>query len=236
MELKWIPNQILQYNGSSGASKLFKYHSENKFQLRWNQDKIDKLWKGVKDYYYDYNIQIDPRFLLAIIIEEGTGSFNTNSVSLAPDGGYGVQTNYSDDLMVTNALIFGKILGYTYYGKDFRTAVSNNNYLGNGINGNGNIFQYVNWVTPIIDLNHNSAWAGLYAGGALWGDDVKKIYKDLGGDPAGYESYISSIGTSSVNQIAKKFNIVLTSFTFKPDMNSVDLSGNPNQMWTIIAQ
>ena len=43
--------------------------------LKWNQNKINVIWKKCEEFYEDYGVQVDPRLLLAIIVEEGTGSF-----------------------------------------------------------------------------------------------------------------------------------------------------------------
>ena len=42
--------------------------------LKWNQNKINVIWKKCEEFYEDYGVQVDPRLLLAIIVEEGTGS------------------------------------------------------------------------------------------------------------------------------------------------------------------
>ena len=118
--------------------------------IPWTQEKVDELWDACIEIEEIYGIQIDPRFLLAIIIQEGTGSFNTSSTNLAADGQNGVETNFSLDLMKANSLIFGKILGYAYYGEEFReVAGENSDKLSSGA---GDVFDYINWNTPIIDL------------------------------------------------------------------------------------
>lgn len=53
--------------------------------LKWNQNKINVIWKKCEEFYEDYGVQVDPRLLLAIIVEEGTGSFNTSSDNKAGD-------------------------------------------------------------------------------------------------------------------------------------------------------
>ena len=87
---------------------------------------FDYLWFSLNYIHDRYGLQIDPRFLLAIIIQEGTGSFNTSSTNKAADGQNGVEVNFALDTMRANNLLFGKLLGYIYYGDAFRQAAENN--------------------------------------------------------------------------------------------------------------
>jgi len=231
-DAQWIPSSVLEYDGLSDASAYFRKYEKNFTKLGWDQEKINALWQATIDIDSQYGIQIDPRLLLAIIIQEGTGSFNTSSTNLAADGQHGVETNYAVDLMKANSLIFGKILGYVYYGEDFSQAVSSNNNL-SGISGNGNVFQYCNWSTPIIDTNRAIVRVGPYAGHGAWGDNVMKHYIALGGDVNGYENYLSGTDKKMVEKIAKDLGITLPSYSFVADQNAQDSKGNPNGDWTI---
>ncbi|KPV61223.1 hypothetical protein QJ48_01075 [Paenibacillus sp. A3] len=204
----WIPSSVLTYGGTSDEVKYFELREKN-FKIRWNQDKINALWQASIEINKAYSIQIDPRFLLAIIIQEGTGSFNTSSTNRAADGQHGVEANYAVDLMKANSLMFGKILGYIFYGSDFRKAVANNNNLA-GITGEGDIFQYANWKTPIVRMNSKKVEIGPYAGHGAWCEEVKKHYNALSGGLAeSYEKYISSIDKSIAVKIVQdaKFNL-----------------------------
>jgi len=230
---QWIPSSILEYNGSSEAAKYFRDYEKKFTRFEWNQEKIDSLWQACVEIDNSYGIQIDPRFLTAIIIQEGTGSFNTSATNKAADGQHGAETNYAVDLMKANHLIFGKILGYVYYGEEFRQAVSNNNDKP-GINGNGDIFQYCNWYTPIIDTDKGIVRYGVYAGHGAWGDKVRVHYEALGGDAAGYEEYISNIDKSAVEKLAAELDITLPSLSFESDQNAQDSKGNPNGNWTVV--
>jgi len=53
--------------------------------LTWNDEKIEKLYRNSLQFQ---NLDIDPRLLLAIIIQEGTGSFNTNPEVKDSNGGH----------------------------------------------------------------------------------------------------------------------------------------------------
>jgi hypothetical protein len=224
---EWIPSNVMTYNGSSDAEKYFMKYEKKFTKLKWNQDKLNDLWRATIEIEKQYHIQIDPRFLLAIIIQEGTGSFNTSSANRAADGQHGVETNFAVDLMKANSLVFGKILGYIYYGSEFRQAVSNNNDKP-GITGNGDIFQYCNWNTPIIRMNSNKVEAGVYAGHGSWGEEVRKHYIALGGNANSYEEYISNIDKSVVENIVKEEGFQLPAYRFIEAKEAQDSKGVPN--------
>lgn len=99
-DAKWIP-AVMNLNGELESEKYLNTKL-SKLRLKWNQGKIDELWMACEKINEDYGIQIDPRLLLAIIIQEGTGSFNTSSTNLAADGQSGIETDYSKDLMKAN--------------------------------------------------------------------------------------------------------------------------------------
>ena len=157
---EWLP-EIMQLNGNSETEKYLinridiinknvedivtrgRLSREDGDKLKQNQEKINDLWNNCANVKREYGISIDPRFLLSIIFQEGTGSFNTSSTNRAADGGHGVETNSAIDFMKANNLILGKILGYAYYGDEFSEAVRNNSSY-NGIDdGGGDLFQYV---------------------------------------------------------------------------------------------
>ena len=229
----WIPSTALDFNGSSDAAKYFRKYEKKFTKLHWDQEKINGLWQVSIEINKQYGIQIDPRFLLAIIIQEGTGSFNTSSTNRAADGEHGVETNFAVDLMKAESLIFGKILGYIEYGDEFRQVASTNSNK-NGINGNGDIFQYCNWNTPIVRMNSKKVDNGVYASHGSWGEAVEKHYIELGGDASGYESYFSNIDKSVVENIAKTEGIKLPTFDFTPKENAKDSKGIlVKGQWTI---
>lgn len=138
--------------------------------------------------------------------------------------------------MKANSLVFGKILGYIYYGDDFREAVVKNNHL-SGIKGNGDIFQYVNWNTPIIRLNTKKVVTGVYAGHGAWNDGVRDIYNTLtGGSASDYESYIRSIGKDSIIKITNAVGISLPNYSFESSQTSQDYRGRLNGQYVVIGK
>ncbi|WP_025716669.1 hypothetical protein [Paenibacillus sp. 1-18] len=232
---KWIPPEF-QYNGSSEAEKYFKKHSKKFIKQKWNQEKLHSLWEATKSIEKTYHIQLDPRLLLAIIIQEGTGSFNTSSTNRAADGQHGVETNYAKDLVKAHNLIFGKILGYIYYGEEFRQVVIKNNNL-KGIKGKGDIYQYCSWKTPIVRMNSKRVDYGPYAGHGTWGGDVKSIYDKLSNKESdNYDLYLSNISKSTAQNIASSEGIKLPVITFKALQNAQDSHGYKIKEWTVTGE
>lgn len=136
--------------------------------------------------------------------------------------------------MKANDLIFGKILGYIYYGQEFRAAVSENNNL-DGISGKGNVYQYINWYTPIIRMNSKKVGIGVYAGDGTWHSSVKDIYDQLSSESSdSYQQYLDSISKSTVIKIAQSEGIKLKSATFKASQNAQDYRGRKNGRWTVV--
>jgi len=234
--MQFIPS-IMQLNGESEQEQLLARRLGNLNRVPWNQTKVDELWNATNQIYNEFGVAIDPRFLLAIIIAEGTGSFNTSSTNRAADGGHGVETDYARDLMRANHLVFGKILGYIYYGDDFREVVNSNNTLP-GIGNNADIFQYSNWNTPIIRLNSNRVDSGVYAEHSDWNNNVRRLYENLSypGAAVEYDSYLRTIDKSIVVTIAE--NITLPNVAFEALQNARDnraiLNGNFTVTGTII--
>ena len=82
----WVSNGVtktrfakryLDQCAKNGITPPAEYNTEAKVikALTWNDEKIEKLYRNSLQFQ---NLDIDPRLLLAIIIQEGTGSFNTN--------------------------------------------------------------------------------------------------------------------------------------------------------------
>ena len=226
----WLPEKIY-LDGDSEQEKYLARRLSN-FEIPWDQNKIDVLWEACSEIDKTYGIQVDPRFLLAVIIQEGTGSFNTSSSNRAADGQHGIEVDFALDVMKANRLIFGKFLGYAYYGNSFRSAVTENAVVLSS--NSGEVFDYANWQTPIIDLKNNTVWTGIYAGHTLWGKGVKSIYEDLVYTGAGneYSKYIADIDASLVQEIAK--GIVLPEYSFVAEQNGEDSKGVLDNTWTII--
>lgn len=203
--------------------------------MKWNQNKINELWVGSKNIYNKYNIQIDPRLLMSIIIQEGTGSFNTSSTNRAADGQHGVEKDFAVDFMKANDLIFGKILGYAYYGEDFNDAVKISNQNA-GISGKGDFFQYANWKTPIVKLKYDRVELGNYAGHGRWNERVKSIYEEFTAEGYSnkYSNYLINIDKAIVESILG--DIYFPFYNFIIRKNEQNHRGEYNGEYTIIGE
>lgn len=234
MHIIWY-GKPMQLNGSSPQEQYLynRVCGNTNFSIPWTQEKVDQLWEACEQIYDEYGIAIDPRFLLAVIIQEGTGSFNTSSENPAADGGHGIEGNYTLDLMRANALLFGKTLGYIYYNEQFREAAENNSDKLE--NSTVDIFTYYNWQTPIIDLDKGCVRTGVYAGHYKWGDNVEAIYNHLTYERAGedYNRYILNLEPSVVQDIT---TFEIPDFTFFADDNGLNEKGEHCGAYTIIAE
>ena len=116
--------------------------------LKWNQNKINVIWKKCEEFYEDYGVQVDPRLLLAIIVEEGTGSFNTSSDNKAGDGGNGPEANFEVDCEKAVDLLGGKIIAYvTFHGAFSKARAEAYDNRRAGIKDYDDILHYLNWET-----------------------------------------------------------------------------------------
>jgi hypothetical protein len=222
----------------TGTSDQERYLAERlgRFtRLPWDQNKIDELWATCVEIYITYGIQIDPRFLLAIIIQEGTGSFNTSSTNRGADGQHGIEVNFALDLMRAQHLIFGKLLGYIYYGNDFNSAVESN---ANFASSRGGMFDYANWQTPIVDLHNDIVRLGVYAGHSAWGIGVQSIYERLTYAGAGrnYSNYLANLDANLIQIIANDSGILLPQCNFVARQNGQDSLGNLDGTWTVVGE
>ena len=222
----------MQLDGTSEQEIYLNKRLSSLTQIPWNQEKVDELWNACELIYDEYGIQIDPRMLLAIIIQEGTGSFNTSSDNKAADGGNGPQEDYATDLMNANNLLFGKILGYMYYCDEFETAIANSSEL----NGQGGIFDYMNWDTPIVRIDSGNVEVGVYAEHSAWGDGIESIYEKLTYDGAteDYTEYVKNIEKTKIQEIVG--DVCFPEYTFVPDQDGKDSEGIDNHTWTINAE
>lgn len=232
-DTEWIP-EVMQLDGTLEEEKYLARKLANMNcteETKWDQEKVDQLWEACEEIYFTYGLQIDPRYLLAIIIHENTGSFNTSSENKAADGQNGPEVNYALDLMKANDLIFGKTLGYIYYHDDFKEACEDNaNIL---VSNRADVFSYANWNTPIIKLKKGVVVPGEYATHSEWAEDVEDNYELLAFNNAGmaYDNYLCSLDTEIVNEIAT--GIEMPEYKFVAEMNGANFKGDLNNTYTI---
>lgn len=182
-ELEWIPTDVLQLTGDTEQEKNLSWRVEDLNScisdpiLKWNQSKIDYVWEGCKDYYENYGIQVDPRLLLAIIFQEGTGSFNTSSDNLVSDGGHGAESDFMKDCYKAIDLLGGKVIAYVQFHEVFSIAREEAYQKGyKGIKDYDDILHYLNWQTPRLSMISRTFFSGTYAGDSNWNRKVRQIY------------------------------------------------------------
>lgn len=159
-------------------------------QLVWTQAKLDRLWEWAGQ------VCIDPRVMLAVLFQEGTGSFNTNADVPVQwwtngryvQGGSGPQPDFEKDLEAAlSKHIFAKVVAYGYYAMSFQQAVQ-----AAGL-GDGNLFQYVNWITPWYKPSGWIVRPGPYATHTVWWKGLQHYFDTLCGEGAtqAYSRYMA---------------------------------------------
>ena len=201
--------------------------------LKWNQEKVDEVWRACEALYDDCGLQLDPRLLISIISIEGTGSFNTSAVNKAGDGQHGVEKDFSKDIVAANRLLMGKLMGYIVYHEEFKAAVqANNDGTYEFITGEGDIVQYMNWQTPKIQLD-GQAPSQIYAGNVYWARDVSKLFEGFGVTVADYDKVVAGTDVSVVQNILGK-EVDFPEYEFHAAFQPLDASnttgyGNQNK-------
>ena len=185
--------------GSKLAKKLLA--------IGFSQDKVDAIIEATKEIYRMHGVVIDPVCLLAIIGQEGTGSFNTSSTNLAADGQHGVEKDFGKDLVRANNLIFGKVLGYMLYEEEFVNCINNNEELLEI--DNANIAQYANWRTPYPGFSSHKIVNGPYAGHSKWHEGVTSFYEGVRGSGSmqEYSNYLATFDEEDAYQIMDDMGI-----------------------------
>lgn len=149
-----------------------------------NQAKIEFLW----DYCHSkapINAGALVLFMLAILPQEGTGSWNTSSENRAGDGGHGVEKDPRADVVKAVDLVTGKLALYTQacaqgFGAMARNVVS----PGSGPDSqraDGGPDQWVNWATAVLRTSGRVFPGVVYAQHASWWIGVRRHFLDFGG-------------------------------------------------------
>ena len=262
-ELKWIPSYILQIDGESEQEKKLRkriteindklelkkskdMENAEKYEgLKWKQEKIDKVWDACLEFYYDYEVQVDPRMLLAIIALEGTGSFNTSSENKAADGGNGAEFEFNKDCRRAVYLLGGKIIAYLRFHNEFSTArQAAYEKQRPGITDTDDILHYINWETPKLVLFETDAKfnSGGYAEDSHWHRKIRQKYSDfvdldVEKKTQEYTNYVLTLDSHIFERAAEEMGIDINKeVLFKEAKNGKDENANPNEEYTIIGE
>lgn len=135
-------------------------------EMQLSQARVDYIWAQA------LRRKVDPRLLLAILPQEGTGSFNTNPDNAADYNGNGPDANWIRDTDRAVNLVAGKLFWYaTAVKAGFREAAGKLGLEGSPI-------QFVNWPGPIA--NNSPTW-GVYAQHGEWWRGVTRFFEEMGG-------------------------------------------------------
>ncbi len=243
--LKWIPEEIMQLNGTTPEEIALKnwIDATNKNckseELKWNQDKINKVWEACRDFYQEYGVQVDPRLMISIIGAEGTGSFNTDMVNKAADGQNGPQKNFAADLENAVDVVGGKVMSYAYYKEDFSAAREKAYQQGlAGIKDYDDVLHYINWETPRVSTISQETDIGVYAGKNSWNRDVRQVYSDIAFDGAAgkYTEYALSLGSDKLVEVTQKIGAEIQTVQFQAAKEGMDKDGISNDEYVIKAE
>jgi hypothetical protein len=139
---------------------------------RWRTDcqmhqaRLDHIWAAA------LRSKVDPLLLLAILVQEGTGSFDTNPTNAAQYNGNGPDANWIADTARAISHVAGKLTWYSQ-----AVAVGFREVAGS-IGLEGTAVQFLNWPGPI--WHHAPGW-GCYAQHAEWWAGVTRVFEQLGG-------------------------------------------------------
>ena len=134
---------------------------------RLTPDKLEQLWE------FSRRNHVDPRLMLSILKQEGTGSFDTNAANSGAYDGNGPRADWQADM---TAALDGPILAkLRLYPQAVQAGFK------------GTWVQWINWHTP-IDSPGFKGGAGVYAADINWGSGVEQNYRQVAqalGDGAG---------------------------------------------------
>ena len=148
---KRIQTEVAQkYLDLAGSKAPSAYNTKHKViaALTWDDTKVQKLYnKG--GMYQKYGV--DQRMLLAIICQEETGSFNTNSEVKDKYGGNYVQPDFEKDIAAAleNHGV-KKLNAYKYYWEQFEDSIKSLAKTKGNANitkGKGDLYQFLNYCT-----------------------------------------------------------------------------------------
>ncbi len=243
--LKWIPEAVMQLNGTTPEEIALKKWIDatnnncKSEELKWNQDKINKVWDACRDFYHEYGVQVDPRLMISIIGAEGTGSFNTDMVNKAADGQNGPQKNFAADLENAVDVVGGKVMSYAYYKEDFSAAREKAYQQGlAGIKDYDDVLHYINWETPRVSTISQETDIGVYAGKNSWNRDVRQVYSDIAFDGAAgkYTEYALSLGSDKLVEVTQKIGAEIQTVQFQAAKEGMDKDGISNDEYVIKAE
>lgn len=145
--------------------------------LMFSQAKFDFMWE------YAEAAGVPPLLPFAVLVQEGTGSFNTR-LGAGGDGGGGIEPDWARDVGIAIQLIAGKLALYPQaVAQGFRELgqqVVSPGWGGNRCDSTGGPIEWVNWATAILRPSGHVD-VGCYALHASWWLGVRDAYMRFGG-------------------------------------------------------
>lgn len=145
--------------------------------LVFSQAKFDFMWE------YAEAAGVPPLLPFAVLVQEGTGSFNTRP-GAGGDGGGGIEPDWARDVGAAIQLIAGKLALYPQaVGQGFQELgrqVNSPGWGGNRCDSTGGPIEWVNWATAILRPS-GQVDVGCYALHASWWLGVRDAYLRFGG-------------------------------------------------------
>lgn len=137
--------------------------------LVFSQARFERLWTVAEE------VGVPPLFMLAILPQEGTGSFNTSPTNKAADGGHGIESDWEKDVRRAVDLVAGKLAlwpqAVSQGWAEMSEQVVSPGWGGNRNRADGNPDIWVNWTTAILRPSgavnigayavHGSWWLGV---------------------------------------------------------------------------
>jgi hypothetical protein len=146
--------------------------------LVFSQAKFDRLWEIAEAK------GVPPRFMLAILPQEGTGSFNTSAENPAADGGHGIEADWERDVRLAVDLVAGKLALYPQACAQGWLTLARRvmppawgDYMRFNVGGP---IEWVNWRGAILRPS-GAVDIGPYAQHASWWLGVRANYLQYGG-------------------------------------------------------
>lgn len=179
---KRIQTELAQkYLDLAGSKAPNAYNTKQKViaALTWDDNKVKKLY-NMGAVYQKYGL--DQRMLLAIICQEGTGSFNTNPEVKDSWGGHYIQPDFEKDIaaaMETQGVM--KLNAYKYYWRQFEDSINSlarTKENANITKGKGDLYQFLNYGTLGATIENGVitkiSIIGVYAEDNDWWSKIKK--------------------------------------------------------------
>ena len=145
-----------------------------------SQERLDHLWGACLRAWP----RVDPLLAVAVLGQEGTGSFDTSAANRAADGGHGPEAVWALDVARAVGHLAAKLSAYrTAVAAGFTEEAQTLGLMGSAI-------QFCNWPGPLPGFD--PAW-GVYAQHSEWWVNVTAFYEEMGGDSRLLDAYAMSL-------------------------------------------